>query len=183
MASILQVEQIKGPTSGASANTITIPSGQTLDMSNATVNGALTEIQAADMPAGTVLQVVQTEASSGFSTTNSTVQDTGHSASITPSSSSNKILVSVSWVGYNNSANRTYKAYLYRGATKIYGQHLGEDTGLAFRSNAIITLDSPSTTSSVTYTMFVGTDGVGTSYYNYSSSQGKDTIILMEIAG
>ena len=30
MASILQVEQIKGPTSGASANKITIPSGQTL---------------------------------------------------------------------------------------------------------------------------------------------------------
>ena len=37
MASILQVEQIKGPTSGASANTIQIPSGQTLD-----VNGTLT---------------------------------------------------------------------------------------------------------------------------------------------
>jgi len=39
MASILQVEQIKGPTSGASANTITIPSGQTLDVSDATVSG------------------------------------------------------------------------------------------------------------------------------------------------
>ena len=37
MPSILQVEQIKGPTSGASANTIEIPSGQTLD-----VNGTLT---------------------------------------------------------------------------------------------------------------------------------------------
>ena len=39
MASILQVEQIKGPTSGASANKITIPSGQTLDASNATLTG------------------------------------------------------------------------------------------------------------------------------------------------
>ena len=41
MASILQVEQIKGPTSGASANKITIPSGQTLDASNATLTGLL----------------------------------------------------------------------------------------------------------------------------------------------
>jgi len=38
MASILQVEQIQGPTSGASANTIQIPSGQTLDI-NGTLSG------------------------------------------------------------------------------------------------------------------------------------------------
>lgn len=36
MASILQVEQIQGPTSGANANTITIPSGQTLDVNSLT---------------------------------------------------------------------------------------------------------------------------------------------------
>ena len=131
---------------------------------------------------GKILQVVQTGAPAGFSTTNSTVQDTGHDASITPSSSSNKILVTVSWVGYNNSTGRTYKAYLYRGATKIYGQHLGEDSGIAFMSNSIVKLDSPSTTSSVTYTMYVGTDGVGTAYYSGSHAQGASTITLMEIA-
>ena len=60
MASILQVEQIKGPTSGASANKITIPAGQTLDASNATLTGllapdgdgsSLTNISANDGPA------------------------------------------------------------------------------------------------------------------------------------
>lgn len=46
MASILQVEQIQGPTSGANANTITIPSGQTLDASNATLTGIQTPLTA-----------------------------------------------------------------------------------------------------------------------------------------
>jgi len=170
--------KIEGNASGTGTLTISAPNTNT-DRS-LTLPDKAGEIVCGE---GSVLQVVQTEASSSFSTTNSTVQDTGHSASITPSSSSNKILVSVSWVGYNNSAGRTYKAYLYRGATKIYGQHLGEDTGLAFRSNAIITLDSPSTTSSVTYTMYVGTDGVGTAYYSGSVAQGGATITLMEIAG
>jgi len=46
MASILQVEQIQGPTSGSNANTITIPSGQTLDASNATLTGIQTPLVA-----------------------------------------------------------------------------------------------------------------------------------------
>ena len=41
MASILQVEQIQGPTSGANANTIEIASGQTLN-----INGTLTIAEA-----------------------------------------------------------------------------------------------------------------------------------------
>ena len=54
MASILQVEQIKGPTSGASANKITIPSGQTLDASNATLTGDASNLtNLPEAPAGT----------------------------------------------------------------------------------------------------------------------------------
>jgi len=44
MASILQVEQIQGPTSGANANTIEIASGQTLNV-NGTVTGSTGVLQ------------------------------------------------------------------------------------------------------------------------------------------
>ena len=180
--------KIEGNASGTGTLTISAPNTNT-DRSLTLPDGAgeifVGDITSSDLPTGSILQVVKSDAPSGiFSTTNSTPQDTGHSASITPSSSSNKILVIVSYNGHNSTAGRTFKAYLKRGTTQIDGQHLGDDTsGTLSMSNSLMILDSPSTTSSVTYTMFVGTDGVGTAYYNYSNSQGKDTIILMEIAG
>ena len=55
---------------------------------------ALTKIGDAGMPAGAVLQVKQTEKTDTFTTTSTSFVDiTGLSVTITPSSSSNKILV------------------------------------------------------------------------------------------
>ena len=50
MASELYVETLKGLTSGANANKVIIPSGQTLEVTDG--------LRSADMPAGSVLQVV-----------------------------------------------------------------------------------------------------------------------------
>ena len=50
MAGTLTVQNIQGPASGANANKIIIPSGQTLSVTDG--------VQASDMPAGSVLQVV-----------------------------------------------------------------------------------------------------------------------------
>ena len=63
MASILQVEQIQGPTSGANANTIEIASGQTLN-----VNGTLTGdgSNLTGITTGKVLQVQYLAASSAY---------------------------------------------------------------------------------------------------------------------
>jgi len=49
MASILQVEQIQGPTSGANANTIEIPTGQTLNV-NGTLTGDGSNLTGIDIP-------------------------------------------------------------------------------------------------------------------------------------
>jgi len=49
MASILQVEQIQGPTSGANANTIEIASGQTLNV-NGTLTGDGSNLTGIDIP-------------------------------------------------------------------------------------------------------------------------------------
>ena len=145
-------------------------------------DGTITTDDIASGVTGKVLQVVSQPAPSVFSTTNSTVQSTGHSATITPTSSSSKIYVLVSFDGYQSSQGRTYKAYLYRGASIIGGLHLYEDGDSNPKTSSCITvLDTPSTTSPVTYEMKIGTDGVGTSYYNYSNTQGKNTITLMEI--
>jgi len=161
----------------------TIVNADVADLAASKLTGALPAIDGSALTGGgKVLQVVSSTLSSVFSTTNSTVQSTGHSATITPSSTSSKIYVVVSWTGYQNTAGRTYKAYLYRGATRINGTHLHEDgNSIPKMSNCITDLDSPDTTSATTYEMFVGTDGAGTSYYNNAYAIGLATMTLMEI--
>ena len=93
MASILQVEQIQGPTSGASANTITIPSGQTLDMSNATVSGALTE-----MPTDSIVGMKHRNwsnvvGSNNYSSSSGFTDITGTDITYTPKQVGNKIVI------------------------------------------------------------------------------------------
>ena len=71
-------------TLGTSGTTVDIPSGATLDVTGATVSG---------LSAGKVLQVVQGTYATQASTTGTTYVTTNLSASITPSSTSNKVLV------------------------------------------------------------------------------------------
>jgi hypothetical protein len=130
------------------------------------------------------LQLVQTNLSTITSTTSSTATDiTGFSVSITPQSTSNKVLVTVNLnVGFA-SADDTY-FYLYRGSTAIAGGTGGTTSAAAYRRGNIISdtgmdtitlsfLDSPATTSATTYKMQWSTR-VGTLYAN---RRGSDTLV------
>lgn len=137
---------------------------------------------------GSVLQVVQGSTSTTATATSSFV-DTGLTASITPSSTSSKILVTVQQQGCTAVATNTGSinmklqrdssdihkiglAYWYSGGTE--GMRGGISTSF---------LDSPSTTSSTTYkTVFKANDG-GTSRVQNDTTNSVSTIILMEIAG
>jgi hypothetical protein len=93
-------------TLGASGDTITIPSGATL-----TNSGTATGF-------GKVLQVVSTTKTDTFTTSSTSLTDlTGMSASITPSSTSNKILV-LSSLTYDVVITMIHMILL-RGATEI----------------------------------------------------------------
>ena len=111
---------------------------------------------------GVVLQVVQTVKTDTFSTASTSYTDvTGVSVSITPSSSSNKVLVMVeansSTTGGNNAMFR-----LKRDSTTLsVGDAAGSRSQAAYQqrindtnaalNGSITLLDSPSTTSSTTY--------------------------------
>ena len=70
----------------------------------------------ARFPAGTIVQVVTSVASDqsvgGFSTTNSTPQDTGHSVTITPQYSDSDILIQLHTIGGQTVAGRSYKLHM-----------------------------------------------------------------------
>jgi hypothetical protein len=142
------------------------------------------KLPTAKLPAGSVLQVVQFTTSSQFSTTSTSPVASGFGASITPSSTSSKILVLMNFnAGISVSAtNNNY--YIYRGTTPTgYRITAGYVQATAFlgTSAALCYLDSPATTSSTTYNLYASADS-GTAYVR-GDPNSTTSITLMEIAG
>jgi len=164
------------PADTASNLTITVP--------------AVTGTMLTNKTAGTVLQVVNATYGTSTSTTSSTRSDTGLSASITPTSSSSKVLVLVNMAGNSKNGGTSTGPYgafwLMRNSTDII-KFEGE-VGYTGNTNANSTgacstsfLDSPATTSSTTYKVqFNNPVNAGTVAINGSSA--VSTITLMEIA-
>lgn len=134
---------------------------------------------------GSVLQVVSATYSTSTSNATTTLQNTNLTASITPRSTSSKILVIVSQNGcYNDANNSGMRLALLRDSTVLinagyYLYYLSTVIG----SISTNYLDSPSTTSSVAYkTQFCRSPtNTGTPLVQHESS--VSTITLMEIAG
>ena len=143
----------------------------------------------ARFPAGSVVQVVRAEAPNvAFTTTNSTPQDTGHQVAITPQFSDSDILIQLHTVGGQNSAGRSYKLHMNRtvgGAsdTNVSAFNLGDDSDGTHKTQigCIVYDTSVTDTQERIYRTKVGTDSVGTAYYNYQNAQSKSQLIAMEI--
>jgi hypothetical protein len=118
---------------------------------------------------GKVLQVISATTSTNATNTTGTYADTNLSASITPSSSSSKVLVLVAQNGCYKDGATGVGLKLLRGSTDImqianYAGYDGSNTGRAVVSGiATNYLDSPATTSSTTYkTQFANPEPSGT---------------------
>jgi len=150
---------------------------------------------------GGILQVVSTTKTDTFATTSTTDVDvTGLSATITPRSTSSKILVLVS-APFSTTTNQINSITLTRGGTPIGGGTIVGSRTSAFKSAYLTSvntggmlsgehLDSPSTTSSITYqvqaktsagTMTIGISGGDSNAANHPRT--SSTITLMEVAG
>jgi len=157
---------------------------------------------------GGIIKVVQTVKTDTFTASGSGESGiTGLSATITPSSTSNKILIMVS-VNYDyNRTNSGGGFRIYRGATSLtaatgdaagsryrvisdFGANANADQSGMHRSFSY--LDSPSSTSSLTYQVYQYQAGGGQTFYlnrsQNDADQGDDprmssTITLMEISG
>ena len=165
-----------GSLSGLAANSfvIDVASGSTLDLSNAT------DLPVSALPAGSILQVVSVSVDDTFTTTSTSyVERTGLSASITPSSTSSKIYAQLVNGGTeNNTGTQAASTIIYRNgadigapASTVYMASGGE------RAATVVNfLDSPNTTSAVTYAGYVLVSA-GTGSYR------RGTLTLMEVAG
>ena len=156
-----------------------------------------TVIHSADgLGGGKILQVVQSISSSQVTTTESNYQtsptNTNLNATLTPASSSNKVLVNID-ANFSASGCRI-NPVLIRNSTDIsfgvsneglmdYG--LFRDGNNSFRFSFMY-LDSPSSTSSLTYNLFFSRHGgSGTATFNKAQDSGQksiSTITLMEVS-
>lgn len=147
-----------------------------------------TGVPASGMPAGSVIQTVNATYSTQTSTTSSSFVDTGLTATITPQFANSKILIIASQNGLQKSSAdiRVQLQLVRNGSNIVYFESEIMFTGGAASQNASSSLnylDSPATTSAVTYKTQIRIGaGSGTIYWNtIASVVCTSTITLMEI--
>jgi hypothetical protein len=117
--------------------------------------------QASASGSGKILQVVTSFKNDAASVTGTTEADTGLSCSITPSNSSNKIFCLAN-LGFGQTANATAYFFLKRDTTAVgvgtggtdavtIADYPYSDNTVYFQNASIAFLDSPSSTSALTY--------------------------------
>lgn len=121
------------------------------EITNAKINSSAS-IATTKLGTGAVLQVVYDTFGSTYATSSSTYSDTGLSLNITPSSTSNKILLMFTGRVHNQSANAEGKLKFLRDSTAIWEGRTVFSAGGGIATNSAITVyDTPSTTSQINY--------------------------------
>lgn len=145
----------------------------------------------ANLPAGSVLQVVNATTSTTVAVTTATLTDTTLTATITPKFSTSKILVIVHQNGLlktNQNASADMKLVVLRNGSTVVGISLYSfytNTAVEIRGQTLSTtyLDSPASTSALTYkTQFSNPDAAGEVRVQNEAGSAPSTITLMEIA-
>ena len=137
---------------------------------------------------GGVIQVRYGYTSSYVDSSTSSYVDSGITATITPTRSDSKVLVMTSISGVQKNTGNTYlKARLLRDSTEIalLDDGAGYTDASGFNIVGTVTtncVDSPATTSSVTYKVQIMSAG-NTAGVRVQTNNSLSTIVLMEIAG
>jgi len=161
----------------------TIPQG---NVANASL-GAVTALPGA-IATGKVLQVVTTAQSTEQSSSSTSFISCNTSVDITPSSTSNKILITVSGTGRQNNDGDTSIYTIFRDSTNLQananeGFSQLSTIGATRHKGAISInfLDTPSSTSEITYSLYMRSVSGGTVRSSLAGS--TTTITAYEIAG
>jgi len=167
----------------------------------------LSGMTSASMPSGSVVQTLQAVFTATYASSSQSWVDTGISLSITPSSSSSKILITVQFTaGGGNNSNPSFR--LSGGNSGVYigdaagnrnrvsvslGNDFGGTLGIQFGiPSSIVYLDSPATASAITYKVQARTDSNGSWYINRDGEdtdnsgegwRGASSITIQEIKG
>ena len=141
-------------------------------------------------PAGHVIQVLTGTHSTEAFTQSTSFATMSLTVSITPKSASSKFFIICNTSGYcTDGSNQVGYYTIYRGSTNLgpangsadgyQGSGAGHDIGTKI---CICELDSPNTTSAITYGMYARTNNASYKTY-WSMNNSKSDITVMEITG
>ena len=141
------------------------------------------------LPTGSVLQVVQAKFDTFAYTSSATLSSTGYNVQITPQSASSKILVMFNAPAYMGGSSRHMYSTIYRNSTNLAPTSGGElsltssgtTAGSGWQQCSMHILDSPNTTSQLTYTVYFRSIDTNQVYFGEGASW--QVITAMEIAG
>lgn len=156
-------------------------------------NNSLSAVTAAGLPQGSVIQVVSFDTTLDSSRTETTYSATNITGSITPTSTSSKILALVCYNGgpyRNNGSEASGTIALSKdGGSTMLNEHqvryydYGGSGIIAWSVQSFQYLDSPNTTSQLTYTIYHKMNDAGTTAMVQGNGNSSSSITLMEIAG
>jgi hypothetical protein len=136
----------------------------------------------ANMPAGSVLQLVQGTFSTQTSLTGTTLTATGLTATISPSSATSKILVQVYIPAFNSSNAANAYFYLYKNGSNLsqlaYFQGGSSTVAVAYTA---VYFDSPATTSATTYAIYAATAAGATMIWAFGNLQSNITLTEISV--
>ena len=173
---------------GQSGDTVDITSGSTLDLTGTTVSGLT--------GAGKVLQVQTSTYATATTTTSSTLAATGLTGSITPSATTSKVFIMLTFrygTSRSNNGNKDdgYGIRITSGAGTVMdydnsgtAMYFLRDNAVAQDTRNVITMthiDSPSTTSAITYTVKHATYQAAGVTGTFCRDNATATLTLMEI--
>ena len=152
-------------------------------------SGNITTASLAAAATGRVLQVITGTSDSNTDTNSTSFVASSLTANITPSATSSKIFVSVCSDVDSQATGVQVFATIYRDSTNLanlgstynFGNAFGLDSRI-ITPISMTTLDSPSSTSQLTYKAYVRS-GSGSTTVKFNNQDIEGTIVLMEIAG
>jgi hypothetical protein len=177
--STLNVKNIQYP---AGTGTINVPSGTKIVSS--TSGGIYSP--------GNVIQTIQNSSNTQLTTTATSYVSTGLTVTITPTNSSSKILITAQLTGAGGSATGGGFA-IYRNSSAIFTPSQTDTTGpymlyagSVWQTPVLSYLDSPGSTSALTYTIYCRSYNGAAFYLNGNpavATPGTSTITVQEIGG
>lgn len=131
-----------------------------------------------------IMQIVYASTTTAASSTSSTYATTNLAASITPSATSSKVLILANVQTSSNAVAQFTGLRIFNGTTAILTNNralMQPAAGDLGSMCSLLYLDSPATTSAITYTIqFARNNGAGTSTVQNNSD--PSTIILCEVS-
>ena len=216
MASILKVDKLDPQSGtaleiGTSGDTITVPSGATLDISSATLTPPatlpassgvnLTALNASNLGSGTVpaarlsglgkvIQIIYNSSIPGaaVTTTSTSFVDTGLECTITPTSASNKILLVAAFGDRTITSGGELATTFYVDDTTnlgngSYGWSFYQGAGSSYYGAlTMVQVHAPASTSSIDYSVYFKSDNGSKTATAYAANTGV-TMLAIEIDG